>query len=172
MGEFPEGDAAVFLLEFVTILALLIVFSGPSALALSPSTYSYMTLSHLLTFIASVVIFVIFGRQLAMHRQRPFWRGVAVGAPTAFAGALVTQYMIRIPPAQRAFISQLHGVPAAAAYGMLKLHVISGTLITGLFAAAFYGLLGGFATWWGSRPFRQPVPPAGEDAHRRTPQQE
>lgn len=140
-------------------MVLLIVFAGPSSLALSPTTYPLMTLGHLFTFLASVVLFVLLGRTIKRHGRRPFWPVAVIGAVTAFAGTLISQYVIRLPAAEQAFIAQLHGVPVAAARTMLHLHVVSSALITGGFAAVFYGVLGGFAAWWGGRNVPKLPPP-------------
>lgn len=151
-------------------LALLAVFAGPSALALSPVTYSFMTLGHLLTFLASVVLFVLTGRMLRKRGRMPFWPACWMGAAAAFSGTLISQYVIRLPLAERAFIAQLHGVPVAAAETMLHLHVISGALLTGLYAAVFYAVLGGFAAWWGARPIGKTPPAKGGALPQKDPQ--
>ncbi len=148
----------------VSLFMLLIVLAGPSLLTLSPTTYRYLTLSHLLTFLFSVLIFVFFGRYLKQHGHPPFWPGVLLGSLTAFASSLIYQYIIRLPRAQLALLNQLHGVPKDAAVNMLHLHVISGALITSAFAAGFYGLLGGFASWWGGWPVKPP--PNGDNTSK------
>ncbi|PSR28195.1 MAG: hypothetical protein C7B47_05690 [Sulfobacillus thermosulfidooxidans] len=148
----------MFGLVIISTTLLLLVLAGPSVLALSPATYPYLTLSHVFSFLFSVLIFVIFGREMKKRGHRPIWPGVLLGAFTAFASSLVYQYTIRLPQAQMALIRQLHGVPAQAVITMLHLHMISGAVITALFAAGFYGLLGGFASWWGGWPIKGSPP--------------
>lgn len=128
-----------------------IVFTIPTILSFSPTLYAHMALAHFLGFLAAVVLFVMLGRSLRKRNIPRFWPGLIAGAITAFAGTLTSQYILHLPMAKDAFVSQLHGVPRSAALSMLGLHVIASTVLTGLIAAGFYGLLGGFASWWGGR---------------------
>jgi hypothetical protein len=139
----------------IAFLWLLLVMSSPSLLALSASTYRYLTPSHLITFIVSGLTFVILGRQLKKRGHAPFWPGTIIGSATAILGSAVYQYTIRLPHAQHALSLSLHGVPPLAVSAMLHIHPVSGALIISAFSAGFYGLWGGFATWWGaqSAPF-------------------
>ncbi len=140
---------------------LLLVFSLPAPLVLSPVTYHLLTLSHFFVFLISIIVFVLLGRSLAKRHRRFILPTFLVGLVTAFVGALAYQYVLRLPGAQTAFMSQLHGVPTDAALTMLHLHVLTGTLLIGLMAGIFYGVLGVFAAWWGGRivrvhPIREP----------------
>ncbi|WP_053957867.1 hypothetical protein [Sulfobacillus thermosulfidooxidans] len=148
----------MFGLAIISTILLLFVLAGPSVLALSAQTYPYLTLSHIFSFLFSVLIFIIFGRHLKKRGHQPFWPGLLLGAFSAFASSLIYQYTIRLPQAEMALIRQLHGVPAQAVITMLHLHMISGAVITALFAAGFYGLLGGFASWWGGWPIKGSPP--------------
>ncbi len=134
---------------------LLLIFSAPAPLVLSSATYRLLTLGHFFVFLMSVIIFVLLGRSLAKRHRRFVLPTFLVGLVTAFSGALVYQYLLRLPIAQAAFMSQLHGVPREAAMTMLHLHVTANIVLISLMGGVFYGILGVFAAWWGGRIVRR-----------------
>lgn len=132
-------------------LVLLIIYTAPAVLYLWPLSYSLTKVAYLIMFLLSVWIFVRMGRSLGKRRIRPFWPSFVTSAMVAFLGTGFSQYVRHLPMAQEAFIDQLHGVPREAALTMLRLHVLTGTVLSALIYGGLYGLLGGFAAWWGSR---------------------
>ncbi|MDA8194038.1 MAG: hypothetical protein M0Z53_08585 [Thermaerobacter sp.] len=138
------------LLLFYGVL-LLILYTLPAVFTLWPVTYGVVPVAHFLVFLLSAILFAALGRGLGRRRRKRFTPAFLTGAVTAFAGTAIGQYLRHLPMAEEAFIRQLHGVPRAAALAMLNLHVVSGTLITGLMYAVLYGFVGGFAAWWGGR---------------------
>ncbi len=134
---------------------LFLVFAAPAPLVLSPTTYRLLTLGHFFVFLISIILFVLLGRSLAKRHRKFIFPTFLVGLLTAFLGALAYQYMLRLPIAQAAFLSQLHGVPSDAALTMLRLHVVTSTLLISLMGGIFYGILGVFAAWWGGRIVRR-----------------
>lgn len=135
-------------------LLLLLVFSSPAPLVLTASTYRLLTLGHFFVFLISIILFVLLGRSLAKRQRKFILPTFLVGLFTAFLGALAYQYMLRLPIAQTAFMSQLHGVPTDAALTMLRLHVVTSTILISLMGGIFYAILGVFAAWWGGRIVR------------------
>ena len=142
-------------------LALCLLFAAPAAVTLSVVTYSGLSAARFFSFLATVLVYVAYGRFLRAHDRPRFWPGVIIGATSAFLGTLLYQYIIRLPLAQATLIHSLPGVPPAAAVTMLQLHQRTGALLSGFVAAGLNGVLGGTATWWGGRrglPRRDPEP--------------
>ncbi|MHB1610328.1 MAG: hypothetical protein ACYCT0_01395 [Sulfobacillus sp.] len=138
----------------VYAVLMFIIFSIPSALVFSPLTYRFLTLAHFFTFLLSVIVFVLLGRSLAKRHRPMVLPAIAAGFFTAFAAALLNQYLMRLPSPQQAFISQLHGVPPQAAITMLHLHMVTSALLISAMGGFFYATLGLFAAWWGGRIVR------------------
>ncbi len=132
-------------------MLLFIVWSAPSLLTLSRYTYGITTAAHFVTFLASVLLFVLMGRRLS-RRQRPrFATGLLVGALIGMAGSVANSLVRRLPLAERIFVAQTPGVPAQAALTMLRLHFWTSTMLSAIMFAVLMGGLGGIATWWGGR---------------------
>lgn len=132
-------------------IILFVVYTAPAVLLLWPFTYDFIPAAHFLVFLASVVLFALAGRSLAQKHVARFVPAFVTGVVVAFLGTAATQYIGHLPMAEDAFVQQLHGVPREAALTMLNLHVISGTIISGIMYGVLYGFLGGFAAWWGGR---------------------
>lgn len=139
---------------------LFAVLTSPSILAFWSTTYAWMAQARFVGFLASVAILVALGRGLKKRSRPRFWPGMEVGAVAAFLATGVSQFVIRLPRAQAAFMAQLPGVPRQAALTMLHLHAVTGTILSGLMAAVGYGALGGLAAWWGGRTVRPPADPS------------
>ncbi|MDA8204920.1 MAG: hypothetical protein M0Z36_02555 [Thermaerobacter sp.] len=135
-------------------LFLLVAWSAPSLLTLSRYTYGITTGAHFVTFLVSVVLFVLMGKSLRKRHKKNFWPGFWTGAGVAAIGTGITQYIRHLPRAQEAFLSQLPGVPPQAARTMLELHVVTSAILSALMFAILYGGLGAIATWWGGRQRR------------------
>lgn len=144
-------------------ILLLMIFSLPSAMVFSPFTYRLLTLAHFFVFLLSVIVFVLLGRSLAKRHRTIITTAFVVGLFTAFAAALLNQYLLRLPLAQAAFISELPGVPAQAAVTMLHLHMVTSALLISAMGGVFYAILGMFAAWWGGRIVRRPSSETTED---------
>ncbi|MCL4319581.1 MAG: hypothetical protein M1596_06810 [Firmicutes bacterium] len=142
----------------MTFLWLFGIMAAPSLLTLFASTYRYLAPSHLIIFLLTGLTFVILGRQWKKQGHASFGPGMTIGAITGFLGSLVYQYTIRLPKAQHALFLTLNGVPSSAIWAMLNIHPLSGALVISAFSAAFYGLWGAFAAWWGSIKNRTPSP--------------
>lgn len=144
----------VIAIVLLYIAFLLMAWSGPSLLSLSRHTYGIMTAAHFVTFLVSVILFVLLGRSLKKRRLHRFWIGLWSGALVAVIGTGITQYIRHLPLAQNAFVSQLPGVPRQAGFTMLTLHAVTGAILAAAMFAVLFGLLGGIAAWWGGRQRR------------------
>jgi len=149
---------------WVILLLLSLVFSLPSLLSLIPAGYGIMSPAHLITFLVGVVLLVWLGRWRGRRGRRAGRTGLCVGAAAGALGTVGTAWVTHTPPATRAFVTYLgaHGVPPLAAVTLHNLHLVTSTALTALMAAGFYGVVGGFAAWWGARPFLKRAPdPSG-----------
>ncbi|MCY0897620.1 MAG: hypothetical protein OWU33_01575 [Firmicutes bacterium] len=138
-------------MTFVYSALLFLVYAGPVLLTLSPLTYHTTTLAHFATFLLSVMLFVLLGKHLKTRGKARTSRGFIVGLVVAWLGTAVSEVVRRLPLAQQVFISQLPGVPRAAAITMLHLHAVTGAILAALIYGVLYALLGAVATWWGGR---------------------
>lgn len=145
---------------------LLIAYSGPTLLALSAYTYGITTLAHFVTFLVSVILFVMMGKSLKKRRRRRFSTGLLVGGAVAVLGTGIGQIIRRSPAAERAFIAQVPKVPPQAALTMLHLHALVSAILSGIIFAVLFGLLGAIATWWGGRG-QAPMTPEDPAEHGR-----
>ncbi|MCY0878616.1 MAG: hypothetical protein OWU84_06735 [Firmicutes bacterium] len=144
---------------------LLLVYAGPALLTLSPVTYHATTAAHFVTFLASVVLFVLLGKHLKARRRRRARHGFVVGLAVAWLGTGIAEYIRRLPLAQQVFIQELPGVPRAAALTMLHLHAVTGAVLSALLYGALYALLGAFAAWWGGRDRLESTPTPPDSPH-------
>ncbi|MCL5116020.1 MAG: hypothetical protein M1272_02600 [Firmicutes bacterium] len=140
-------------------MLLLIAYSAPSLLTLSSYTYPIMTLAHFVTFLVSVILFVIMGKSLKKRHRPRFSNGLMIGAIVALAGTAIGQVIRRTPMAEKAFLAQVPRVPRQAALTMLHLHATANAVLSGIIFAVLFGLLGAVATWWGGRDRRRPLTP-------------
>jgi len=146
---------------FVFTAILTLILSAPGALALVPWGYSYLSWGHLAAFVLAVLALASLGRTLRRLHRRPARGALWAGAVAGALGAAGTQLIMHTPKATAAFVETLapRGIPALAAVTLLNLHATSGMLLTAVFGAGLYGLVGGMAGWWGGRrSTRRPTP--------------
>lgn len=141
---------------------LVAVFAAPAAATLSAATYSSLGIARFLAYLASLLVYLVYGRQLARDSLPRLRRGILLGAVSAFLGTLLYAYLTHLPVAQFALLHTLPGVPATAIATMLRLHQKTGALLSGAVAACLNGALGGLATWWAGRPGPD-LPPEPEE---------
>lgn len=139
---------------------LFVAYAAPTLLTLSSYTYGITTLAHFVTFLVSVILFVLMGASLRKRHRPRFANGLMIGAIVALAGTAAGQVIRRTPMAERAFLAQVPRVPHSAAVTMLHLHATANAILSGVIFAVLFGLLGGIATWWGGRRRRLPTPEA------------
>lgn len=130
---------------------LLIAYASPTLLTLSSYTYGITTLAHFVTFLVSVILFVLLGSSLRKRGRPRFSNGLMIGAMVALVGTVAGQMLRRTPMAERAFLAQVPRVPHQAGVTMLHLHQTANAILSGIIFAVMFGLLGGIATWWGGR---------------------
>lgn len=137
---------------------LFIVYSGPTVLTLWSTTYNLTTAARFITFLCSVILFVLMGRSLKKRHRPRFFPGLIVGGLVAMVGTAFSQYLRHLPMAENALFSQIPGVPRAAAITMLHLHALTSAILSASIFSILFGLFGAIATWWGGRDatHRQP----------------
>lgn len=137
------------LITLYTVL-LLAAWVGPSTLTLSQYTYSLTSFGHFVSFLISVVLFVLMGRSLKKRQhQHRFLTGLFVGAFVGALGTGISETIRHLPPAAQAFAQYVPRVPPKAAFTMLTLHAIPSALLAAAMFAVLFGGLGAIATWWG-----------------------
>lgn len=149
--------------------ALSLLFAAPAIVCFSPTTYPLLSTARLLSFLLSLVIYVAYGRLLRRRNLPRLYRGLYLGAASAFLGTLLYQYLIRLPAAEASLIQILPGVPTSATITMLHLHQRTGALLSAIVSAGLNGLFGGIATWWAGRRPRTssaPEPEQGSGENR------
>lgn len=147
---------------------LLAAWVSPTLLTLSRYTYGITSAAHFVTFLVSVVLFVLLGRSVQKPGRRRLVTGLGVGALVGAAGTGLSELLRHTPPAERAFVAHLPGVPEPAAYTMLQLHAwVSALLSAGIFAVLF-GAFGAVATWWGGLTAKKRRPSPREPASERS----
>ncbi len=138
---------------------LLVTWVGPSTLTLSRYTYSLTSIGHFVSFLISVVLFVLMGRSLKKRRhQHRFFTGLFVGSFVGALGTGISETIRHLPPAARAFSQYVPQVPTQAAFTMLTLHAIPSALLAAAMFAVLFGGLGAIATWWGGVTKRTAFP--------------
>lgn len=141
-------------------LFLITVWASPSLLTLSRYTYGITTVAHFVTFLASVVLFVLLGRSLKKRRRRRFMTGLFVGALAGGFGTLLGEVIRHSPMATEAFLSQVPQVPPSAAETMLGLHAVASAVLSAAISAVLFALMGAVATWWGGMTKTRRAPAA------------
>ncbi len=136
---------------FAVLLAILI--AAPGLLALSPRGYDLMNSAHFVVLLLTIAAQVGLGRRQARRGRRAGRVGALVGMAAGAAGSLGAAVITETTPALSAFVQYAgrNGVPPTAAVTMHQLHLVTSAVLDALLAAGFYGVLGGFAAWWGGR---------------------
>lgn len=146
-------------------LFLIIAWAAPSTLTLSRYTYGFTSAAHFVTFLVSVVLFVLMGRSLRKRHRRRFIPGLFVGAFVGAIGTGIAEFIRHLPPAQRAFVAHVPLVPRSAALTMLTIHAIPSAILAAAIFAVLFGTLGAIATWWGGLKRSSPTDTDHPDPH-------